>query len=234
MGSRVRSRVLIKLSGEALGGARGLDPAALEKFSEQIKRAHELGVEIAVVIGGGNILRGADLKDFDRVVADQMGMLATVLNGLALRENLEQKGVPAVLQSAVTVAYTEPLDPKRARQALREGKIVIFTGGTGSPFVTTDTAAAIRASEIGAHLLLKATNVPGVYSDDPKKNPKAKLYKELTLDEAIEKNLQVMDLAALAICRENRIAIRVFDVFAGKNLERILRGEPVGTAVRPG
>lgn len=178
-------------------------------------------------------MRGADLKNFDRVVADQMGMLATVLNGLALRESLAQQDVPTVLQSAIAVAYAEPLHPQRARQALQEKKIVIFTGGTGNPFVTTDTAAAIRAAEIGADLLLKATNVEGVYSDDPKKNPKAQLYTKLTLDEAIEKKLQVMDLSALALCRDNKIPIRVFDVFAAGNLERIVCGEPIGTIVRP-
>lgn len=184
-----------------------------------------------MVIGGGNFLRGAELKELDRVVADQMGMLATVLNGLALRQSLENRGHKVLLQSAVVTAYAEPLDPHSARQALAAKKIVVFAGGTGNPFVTTDTAAAIRASEIGADLLLKATNVAGVYSDDPKKNPKAKLYKELTLDEAIAKRLNVMDLTALAICRENKIPIRVFDVFRAGNLENIVRGEPIGTEV---
>lgn len=184
-----------------------------------------------MVIGGGNFLRGAELKELDRVVADQMGMLATVLNGLALRQSLENHGAPVLLQSAVVTAYTEPIDPRSARQALSEKKIVIFAGGTGNPFVTTDTAAAIRASEIGAQVLLKATDVTGVYNADPKKNPKAKLYKELTLDEAIAKRLNVMDLTALAICRENKIPIRVFDVFRAGNLERIVRGEPIGTEV---
>lgn len=223
----------MKLSGEALGGDRGfgLDSAALEIISEQIRCTRTVGTEIAVVIGGGNFLRGAELKELDRVVADQMGMLATVLNGLALRQSLENHGAAVLLQSAVATAYTEPLDPRSARQALSEKKIVIFAGGTGNPFVTTDTAAAIRASEIGAQVLLKATDVTGVYNADPKKNPKAKLYKELTLDEAIAKRLNVMDLAALAICRENKIPIRVFDVFRAGNLERIVRGEPIGTEV---
>lgn len=221
---------MLKLSGEALG-ASGLDPAALDSITDQIERVHEVGVEIAIVIGGGNFIRGAQLLHIDRVVADQMGMLATVLNGLALRQSLENHGVPVLLQSAVATAYTEPLDPRRARQALSEKKIVIFAGGTGNPFVTTDTAAAIRASEIGAQVLLKATDVPGVYSADPKKNPKAKIYRELTLDEAIAKRLNVMDLTALAICRENKIPIRVFDVFRAGNLERIVRGEPIGTEV---
>lgn len=185
------------------------------------------------MVGGGNFIRGAQLTHIDRVVADQMGMLATVLNGMALRYSLESQGIPVILQSAIPVAYAHPIDPVGARRALSEKKIVIFAGGTGNPFVTTDTAAAIRASEIGAKVLLKATDVPGVYSADPKKNPKAKLYRELTLDEAIEKKLNVMDLTALTICRENKITIRVFDVFSPGNLEKALCGEPVGTVVHP-
>ncbi len=223
--------MLIKLSGEALGRA-GLDPRALESISEQLCAAHRLA-QIAVVIGGGNFIRGASLAGLDRVVADQMGMLATVLNGMALRYSLESKGIAVLLQSAIPVAYAAPLDPIEARRALAEKKLVIFAGGTGNPFVTTDTAAAIRASEIGAKVLLKATDVPGVYSADPKKNPKAKLYTELTLDEALEKRLHVMDLTALTICRDNKITIRVFDVFGPGNLEKAVRGEPIGTVVRP-
>ncbi len=211
----------------------GIDPRAVESISEQLRAVHRLGAEIALVVGGGNFIRGAQLTDFDRVVADQMGMLATVLNGMALRQSLESKGISVILQSAIPVSYAQPLDPLGARRALSEKKIVIFAGGTGNPFVTTDTAAAIRASEIGAKILLKATDVPGVYSADPKKNPKAKRYRELTIDEAIEKRLNVMDLTALTICRENKIEIRVFDVFDEGNLERIMRGEAVGTVVTP-
>ncbi len=229
---RSANRFLLKLSGEALGSA-GIDPTALDSISEQVRAVCRLGAEIALVIGGGNFIRGASLAGIDRVVADQMGMLATVLNGMALRQSLESKGIPVLLQSAIPVAYAPPIDPITARQALLEKKIVIFAGGTGNPFVTTDTAAAIRASEIGAKILLKATDVPGVYSADPKKDPKAKLYKELTLDEVIEKRLNVMDLAALTICRENKITIRVFDVFCEGNLEKAIRGEQVGTIVRP-
>lgn len=202
-------------------------------LTDQIVRVQSLDIELALVVGGGNFIRGAQLQGIDRVVADQMGMLATVLNGMALRQSLESRGISVILQSAVPVAYAQPVDPVSARRALSEKKIVIFAGGTGNPFVTTDTAAAIRASEIGAKILLKATDVPGVYSADPKKNPRAKLYKELTLDEAIEKRLNVMDLTALTICRENKITIRVFDVFCEGNLERAIRGEPVGTVVRP-
>ncbi len=226
------NRFLLKLSGEALG-AVGIDPRAVESISGQLRAVHRLGAEIALVVGGGNFIRGAQLTDFDRVVADQMGMLATVLNGMALRQSLESKGISVILQSAIPVSYAQPLDPLGARRALSEKKIVIFAGGTGNPFVTTDTAAAIRASEIGAKILLKATDVPGVYSADPKKNPKAKRYRELTIDEAIEKRLNVMDLTALTICRENKIEIRVFDVFDEGNLERIMRGEAVGTVVTP-
>ena len=231
-GLKSANRVLLKLSGEALG-AQGIDPQALQSLTEQLCKAHKLKAQIALVVGGGNFIRGAQLSHIDRVVADQMGMLATVLNGMALRYSLESQGVPVIFQSAIPVSYAQPLDPIAARQALSERKIVIFAGGTGNPFVTTDTAAAIRASEIGAKILLKATDVPGVYSADPKKNPKAKLYRELTLDEAIEKRLNVMDVTALAICRENRIAIRVFDVFGPGNLVRAIRGEPIGTIVRP-
>jgi uridylate kinase len=230
-GLRSANRVLLKLSGEALG-AQGIDPQALQSLTEQLSRGIARS-EIALVVGGGNFIRGAQLIHIDRVVADQMGMLATVLNGMALQQSLESQGIPVILQSAIPVSYTQPLDPIAARRALSEKKIVIFAGGTGNPFVTTDTAAAIRASEIGAKVLLKATDVPGVYSADPKKNPKAKLYRKLTLDEAIEKKLNVMDLTALTICRENKITIRVFDVFSPGNLERALRGEPVGTVVCP-
>jgi uridylate kinase len=230
-GLRSANRVLLKLSGEALG-AQGIDPQALQSLTKQLSRGIARS-EIALVVGGGNFIRGAQLTHIDRVVADQMGMLATVLNGMALRYSLESQGIPVILQSAIPVSYAQPLDPIAARRALSEKKIVIFAGGTGNPFVTTDTAAAIRASEIGAKILLKATDVPGVYSADPKKNPKAKLYRELTLDEAIEKKLNVMDLTALTICRENKITIRVFDVFSPGNLERALRGEPVGTVVCP-
>lgn len=229
---RSENRFLLKLSGEALGSA-GIDPRAVESIAEQLRAVHRLGAQIAIVVGAGNFLRGVQLKDFDRVVADQMGMLATVLNGMALRQSLASKGISVLLQSAVLAAYAQPLDPISARHALLQKKIVIFAGGTGNPFVTTDTAAAIRASEIGAKVLLKATDVPGVYSADPKKNPKAKLYKELTLDEAIEKRLNVMDLTALTICRENKITIKVFDVFRSGNLEKIIRGEAIGTVVRP-
>ena len=229
---RLENSFLLKLSGEALGSS-GIDPCATESIAGQLCAAHRLGVRLAIVVGGGNFIRGAQLKDFDRVVADQMGMLATVLNGMALRQSLESRGLSVILQSAVPVAYAQPLDPISARHALSEKKIVIFAGGTGNPFVTTDTAAAIRASEIGAKVLLKATDVPGVYSADPKKNPKAKLYRELTIDEAIEKRLNVMDLTALTICRENKITIKVFDVFRPGNLEKIIRGEPIGTTVRP-
>ncbi len=226
------NRFLLKLSGEALGTA-GVDPVKLESLTDQIQRAHELGAELALVIGAGNFIRGAACTALDRVVADQMGMLATVLNGMALGHSLERRNIPVLLQSAVPVAYAQPLDPMGARRALAAKKLVIFVGGTGNPFVTTDTAAAIRASEVHAKTVLKATDVPGVYSADPKKDPTAQLYRELTLDEAIAKRLNVMDLTALTLCREREITIIVFDVFCPGNLERIVRGEPVGTVIKP-
>jgi uridylate kinase len=230
----VYRRVLLKLSGEAFGSSQApLDPVKLDKIAQQIARARDEAVELAIVTGGGNFVRGAHLQELDRVIADQMGMLATILNGMALRERLERLGVSVLLQSAIPVVYAGPIDARRARQALIQKSIVVFAGGTGNPFVTTDTAAAIRAGEIGADLLLKATNVAGVYSDDPKKNPKAKLYKELSLDEAIEKRLNVMDLTALALCRERKLPICVFDISEPENLTKILRGRRLGTLVRP-
>lgn len=227
-------RILLKLSGEAFGSRNApLDPQVIDLLAQQIVPAINLGIELALVVGGGNFIRGAQLPELDRVVADQMGMLATLLNGLALRERLERLGVPTLLQSAVSVAYAEPLDPQAARRALTERKMVIFAGGTGNPFVTTDTAAAVRAAEIKAHLLLKATNVEGVYSADPKKNPRAKLYRELTLDEALGQKLQVMDLVALVLCREHKISVCVFNISEPDNLTKILRGRRIGTLVRP-
>lgn len=229
------SRFLLKLSGEAFGSPQApLDLAKLDRIADEIRRARaKAAMELAIVPGGGNFVRGAQLKALDRVIADQMGMLATILNGMALRQSLESKGISVILQSAVPVAYAQPLDSVGARHALAEKKIVIFVGGTGNPFVTTDTAAAIRASEIGAKMLLKATNVPGVYSADPKKNPTAKLYSELTIDEAIEKRLNVMDLTALTLCREQKIPICVFDIAEPTNLTKALRGQRVGTLVQP-
>ena len=223
-------RVLLKLSGEAFGEP-GLDLGALDYIVGELRAARELGVELAIVVGGGNLIRGRDLSRLDRAVADQMGMLATVINGLALQEALRGQSIPAVLQSAVAVPWAGPIRPWEAREALSQKKIVIFAGGTGNPFVTTDTAAAIRAAEIEADALLKATNVDGVYTADPKRDPSAKKLETITVQQAIQERLGVMDLAALALCEEHNISIVVFDFFQGGNLVRVLKGERVGTRV---
>jgi len=227
-------RILLKLSGEAFGN-KGIEQKALEKLAAQIARIRARGVEVAVVVGGGNILRGEEWQGrgpkLDRVVADQMGMLATIINALALQDALERYGVKTSLQSAVAVSFAEPLDQRRAKQALNNGEVVIFAGGTGNPFVTTDTAAALRASEIKADLLLKATNVDGVYTGDPKRDKSAKKLKRVSYEKVIQKRLEVMDIAAVDICRQNRIPIVVFDLFKPGNLERAIAGEEVGTLV---
>ncbi len=227
-------RILLKLSGEAFGN-KGIEQKALDQIVDQIARIHSRGVEVAVVVGGGNIFRGAERQGrtikLDRVVADQMGMLATVINGLALQDALERRGVKTTLQSAIAASSAEPLDPRRAKRALENGKVVIFAGGTGNPFVTTDTAAAIRASEIKAQLLLKATNVDGIYTGDPKKDKSAKRLKRVSYEEVIQKKLEVMDIAAVEICRQNRIPITVFHLFKPGNLEKAIAGEDVGTLV---
>lgn len=223
-------RILLKLSGEAFG-VKGIEPKAVDKLAAQIAQVRMRGVEIAVVVGGGNIIRGADAKNLDRVVADQMGMLATVINGLALQDALERQGLKAILQSAVAVSFAEPLDQRRAKQALENWEVVIFAGGTGNPFVTTDTAAALRAGEIKAELLLKATNVDGVYTGDPKSDKRAKRLKRVSYEEVIQNKLEVMDIAAIEICRENKIPIVVFDLFKPGNLEKAIAGEEVGTLV---
>jgi uridylate kinase len=226
-------RVLLKLSGEAFGGrgGSGFSHQALTYLADELCAAREPGVELAVVVGGGNLVRGRALGRLDRAVADQMGMLATVINGLALGEVLRGRGLSVRLQSAVPVPWAEPVSAVRAREALDHGHIVVFAGGTGNPFVTTDTAAAIRAAEIHADLLLKATDVDGVYTADPKRAPDAQLLRTLTYERAIREELGVMDLAALALCREHRISVRVFNFFQQGNLEKLLQGEGIGTQV---
>ena len=224
-------RVLLKISGESLSNESGLSisAGALERLAELLARAAELA-ELAVVIGGGNIVRGSQVN-LDRVAADQMGMLATIINGLALQSKLEERGIEATLQSAVPTPFTEPLDRRRAIEALKRGKIVIFAGGTGNPFVTTDTAAALRASETGAELLLKGTKVDGVYTGDPQKDRSARKLDRITYQEVIAQGLEVMDLAAIDLCRRSRIPILVFNIFKEGELERAIKGEPVGTLV---
>jgi len=226
-------RILLKLSGEAFQGVKesGIDERALAQLADQIELVLKKEAELAIVVGGGNIFRGIDAQNLNRVTADQMGMLATVINGLALQDELERRGIQTRIQSAIPISSLEMLDPRRALRHLEKGYVVIFAGGTGNPFVTTDTAAALRASEIGADLLLKATNVDGVYTGDPKMEPNAKRLKRISYEEIITKGLKIMDLAAIAICRENKLPIIVFDIFKEGNLERIIAGEEVGTLV---
>lgn len=228
-------RVLLKLSGEAFGGrgGSGFSESALGYLADELCAARESGpdVQLAVVVGGGNLVRGRALGRLDRATADQMGMLATVINGLALGEVLRGRGLAVRLQSAVPVPWAEPVSAVRAREALEGGHVVVFAGGTGNPFVTTDTAAAIRAAEIHADILLKATNVEGVYTADPKHDPDARLLRALTYERAIREELGVMDPAALALCREHRISVRVFNFFEQGNLAKLLRGEELGTQV---
>jgi len=199
---------------------------------QEIAPVHSQRVQLGIVVGGGNLVRGARARSLDRVVADRMGMLNTIINGLALCESLQQNKIPAVVQSAVPVGFLEPVDAARARAALDAKQIVIFVGGTGNAFVTTDTAAAIRAGEIRADLLLKATDVSGVYTSDPKKSKNAKLLHRVSYEQVLLQNLAVMDLAAVDICRQNKIPIVVFDFFAPGNLKRAIAGEEIGTIVK--
>ncbi|SNZ09505.1 uridylate kinase [Persephonella hydrogeniphila] len=229
-------RVLLKLSGEALMGDReyGIDPLFIDELAEEIKSVYEIGAEIAIVIGGGNIFRGVkgSSMGMDRATADYMGMLATVMNALALQDILEKKDVPTRVMSAIEMRQiAEPYIRRRAIRHLEKGRIVIFAAGTGSPFFTTDTTGALRAAEIKADVLLKATKVDGIYDKDPVKNPDAKLLKELTYLEVINKNLKVMDHTALTLCMENKLPIVVFNIKKKGNLMKILLGEPIGSKV---
>jgi uridylate kinase len=230
------SRILVKLSGEALMGAGdyGIDPAVLRRIAGELREIAQMGVQIAVVIGGGNIFRGAGLAraGMDRVTADQMGMLATVMNALAMQDSLESLGLQSRVMSAVRVNQVcEDYIRRRAIRHLEKGRVVIFAGGTGNPFFTTDTAASLRAIEIGADVLLKATKVDGVYSDDPVRNPAAVHYPRLTFDKVLADKLSVMDATAVVMCRENRLPLRVFNLNRSGDLTRIARGEDVGTVV---
>ena len=229
-------RILLKLSGEALMGddAYGINRATIVRMVREVQEVTQLGCEVAVVIGGGNIFRGVagGSVGMDRATADYMGMLATVMNALALKDALQQAGVEARVQTAVNIAHVgEAFERDAAVRELEAGKVVIFGGGTGNPFFTTDTAAALRAAEIGADLLLKATKVDGVYSADPKKDPAAKRYESLSFDEAIAKNLGVLDTAAFALCREQKLSLVVFNVFKPGALKRVVMGEDEGTRV---
>ncbi len=236
MPKSVYKRILIKFSGEALKGDRsfGVDPAATSTIAAQIKEVVELEIQIAVVIGGGNIFRGmaASRQGMDRVTADNMGMLATVMNALALQHSLEEIGVATRVQTAIEMRQiAEPYIRRRAIRHLETGRVVIFAAGTGSPYFTTDSTAALRASEIDAEAILKATKVDGIYTADPKVEPDAKRYDTLTFQEALEKRLKVMDSTAFSLCMDNSIPIIVFDFGNPESLPRILQGHPCGTLV---
>ncbi len=230
-------RIVLKVSGEALrehGSKDNISPQIVQKIAEQIQEVHGLGVQIAVVIGGGNIWRGlsASHRGMERTTADYMGMLATVINGLALQSQLEQLGVPTRVQTAIPIqSVAEPFIRRRATRHLELGRVVIFVAGTGNPFFSTDTAAALRASEIGAEVILKATKVDGIYTADPFKDPTAKKYSRITYSEALSKRLSVMDSTAFTLCMDNRIPIVVFDLMAKDTIRKAVLGEPVGTLV---
>jgi uridylate kinase len=230
-------RVLLKLSGEALAGKRGfgLEPEAIETFCRQIGEIVDLGVQLAVVVGGGNIFRGlkASAEGMDRVNADNMGMLATVINGLALLDALQQKGMEARLMSAIPIIeVAEPFIRGRAVKHLEKGRVVIFSGGTGNPFFSTDTAASLRAVQIGADVILKGTKVDGVYEGDPVINPAFRKFDVITFGEVLRRGLRVMDATAIAMCRDNRIPIVVFNLTKEGTLRKVVNGEPVGTIVK--
>jgi uridylate kinase len=229
-------RVLLKLSGEALMGddAYGINQAVIGRIVSEIGEVSRLGIQVALVIGGGNIFRGVALgaAGMDRATADYMGMMATVMNALALQDAFQKAGIEARVQSALKLEQVvEPYIRPKALRYLEEGKIVIFAAGTGNPFFTTDTAAALRGSEIGAQIVLKATKVDGIYTADPKKDPTATRYEKLSFDEAISRNLQVMDATAFALCRESKLPIRVFSILKEGALMRAVLGGEEGTLV---
>jgi uridylate kinase len=236
-GSALRyRRVLVKMSGEALLGSEdyGIDSEMIKRIAGEVRDVRELGVGIAIVIGGGNIFRGAGLArdGMDRVTADHMGMLATVMNSLALQDALESLGVHTRVMSAIRINQVcEDFIRRRAVRHLEKGRVVIFAAGTGNPYFTTDTAASLRAIEISADLLLKATKVNGVYSDDPVSNPRATRYTRLTFDKVLADRLKVMDATSIVMCRDNNLPLRVFNLGNAGDLIRIVRGEDVGTLV---
>lgn len=233
---RLYDRILLKLSGEALLGVEdyGIDPNVLTRIATEIRELQDLGVQIGVVIGGGNIFRGAGLAraGMDRVTGDHMGMLATMINALALQDGLEQLGSTARVMSALQMhQISEDYIRRRAVRHLEKGRVTIFAAGTGNPFFTTDTAAALRAIEIGADILVKATKVNGVFSSDPMKYPDAKRYERISFDKVLTEKLNVMDATAIVMCRDNNLPIRVFDLSVPKALSRLVNGEEIGTLV---
>ena len=229
-------RILLKLSGEALLGEEdyGIDPVIIGRIAREVLEVRNTGVQVAIVIGGGNIFRGAGLAEsgIDRVTGDHMGMLATLMNSLALQDAMEKAGVDARVMSAISVhAVSEDYIRRRATRHLEKGRVVIIAGGTGNPFFTTDTAAALRAIEVGADIVLKATKVDGVFSADPNIDENAHLYESLSYDEVIEGKLGVMDTNAIVLCRDQGMPIRVFNVFGSGNLMQIVKGDIVGTII---
>jgi uridylate kinase len=232
-------RIVLKLSGEALAGSQGygIDPPMLERVAAEVREVAALGVQVAIVIGGGNIFRGiaASAGGMDRATADYMGMLATVINALALQDSLEKVGLQTRVLSAIEMrAVAEPYIRRRAMRHLEKGRVVIFAAGTGNPFFTTDTAGALRAVEIGADAIMKATKVDGVYSADPKRDKNAQRLERLTYIEVLNRGLQVMDAAAISLCMDNKLPIIVFDLTRSGNIKRIVLGEPVGSIVSSG
>jgi uridylate kinase len=229
-------RILLKLSGEALMGkdAFGVNPETVTRIVREVKVAKDMGAEIAIVVGGGNIFRGVALgaAGMDRATADYMGMLATVMNALALQDAMKHEGIVSRVQSAINIdQIVEPYIRGKAIKYLEEKRIVIFAAGTGNPFFTTDTAAALRAMEINAQIMIKATKVDGIYSDDPVKNPSATKYTNVSFDEAIQKNLKVMDATAFTLCRDQKLPISVIDIFKKNALKNVLLGIKEGTLV---
>ncbi len=229
-------RVLLKLSGESLMGEKGfgIDPAVLDFYAQEIKKIHELGVQVGLVIGGGNIYRGLGAQDqgIDRVTGDQMGMLATLINSLALQNACEKQGIFTRLMSAIKMEeIAEPYIRRRAIRHLEKDRVVIFGAGTGHPYFSTDTAAALRAIEIEADVIIKGTRVDGVFNDDPEKNPEAFQYKEISYLDVMQQNLRVMDLTAISLCKENELPMIVFKMDKEDNLRKLITGENVGTVV---
>ena len=229
-------RIFLKVRGESLMGENefGIDPVTIKKFAEEIAEVDKLGVEIGIVIGGGNIFRGiqAAAHGIDKVAGDHMGMLATVINCIAFQNALEAAGVPTRLQSAIKMEQiAEPFIRRRAVRHLEKGRIVLFGAGTGNPYFTTDTAAALRAIEVEAEVVIKGTRVDGVYDSDPEKNPNAIKYENVTYKEVIEKNLRVMDQTAITLCMENELPIRVFNFNENGNLKKLILGEEIGTLI---
>lgn len=228
-------RVIIKISGEALAGSKGMgfDQGVIDGVVEQICKVHEMGAEVAIVVGGGNFWRGRQGTEMERTTADHMGMLATVINALALQDAIERKGVPTRVQTALTITrVAEPYILRKALAHLSKGRIVIFACGTGNPFFSTDTAVALRAAEIGAEVILLAKNVDGIYDSDPKTNPNAKKYKEIKYLDFIKQELKAMDTAAVAICMENKTPILAFGLDEKDSLVRAIKGEELGTWIR--